>query len=225
MSQILARTHNLVKTFNLGKPNEISPVKGVNLDIIQNTCTILKGASGSGKTTLLTILSCLSKPTQGEYYCLDEKVSRWSEKFLTKFRQKHIGIVFQHFHLIHKLSAFTNIALPLIPLRYNSQKMTKIVENVGEKVQLSHRLYTQVDVLSGGELQRVAIARALVNNPSLIFADEPTAHLDSEMSLKILEIFADLKAQGKTLFITTHDPLVEQHRMVDRVLSMKDGMI
>ncbi|NJO03093.1 MAG: ATP-binding cassette domain-containing protein [Bacteroidia bacterium] len=170
-------------------------------------------------------MSCLAKPSAGEYFCLGEKVSRWSEKFLTRFRQKHIGMVFQHFHLISGLSAYLNIASPLIPQAYRRREIDQAVRLVADQVQISHRLDFKVDTLSGGELQRVALARALVHQPTLLFADEPTAHLDSEMSAHILALFDELKAQGKTIVVTTHDPQVENHAQVDRRLLMKDGQI
>lgn len=225
MSEYIIKTKTLVKTFFKGKPNEVSPVRGVDLNVIPNTCTVLKGSSGSGKTTLLTLLACLAKPTSGEYHCLGQQVSRWSEKFLTTFRREHIGVVFQHFNLISGFSTYVNIALPLIPLGYSRQKTEKMVRAVAESVSIMHRLDYKIDTLSGGEMQRVAIARALVNEPTLLLADEPTAHLDSERSAQILDIFAHLKSQGKTILITTHDPRVEQHPMIDRVLVMKDGLI
>ncbi|MDW7690977.1 ABC transporter ATP-binding protein [Flammeovirgaceae bacterium SG7u.111] len=215
----------LRKVFNLGKINEAIPVVNVDLEIAKGECVILKGPSGSGKSTLLTLLSCLAKPTSGEYFFNGEKVSRWSEKFLTRFRKKHIGVVFQQFNLINGFTTAKNIAVPLLPLGLPFSQIDKKVEKAAEEVNLSHRLHFDVGKLSGGEQQRVAIARALVTSPEVFFADEPTAHLDSAMSVEILTIFQKLKAEGKTLVITTHDPLVEQHEMVDRVLVMKDGVV
>ena len=225
MTEYIIETKSLVKTFNQGKNNEVSPVKKVNLSIEENTCTVLKGASGSGKTTLLTMLACLAKPSSGEYHCLGKQVSRWSEKFLTSFRRQHIGVVFQQFNLISGFTTAQNLALPLIPLGYSSKKINQLVSVVAESVGMSHRLNFKVDTLSGGEMQRVAIARALVNEPTILLADEPTAHLDSDNSKQILEIFAALKNNGKTILMTTHDPLVEQHAMIDQTIIMKDGTI
>lgn len=223
MTEAIIETKALVKTFHKGKNNEVSPVKDINLSIERNSCVLLKGASGSGKTTLLTLLACLSKPTSGQYHCLGQQVSRWSEKFLTGFRRTHIGVVFQHFNLISGFNTYLNISLPLIPLHYSRKKTDRLVQSVAESVGIAHRLDFSVDTLSGGEMQRVAIARALVNEPTILLADEPTAHLDSERSLQILDIFQEIKHQGKTILITSHDPLVEQHPMIDRVLVMKDG--
>lgn len=221
----IIETHQLVKTFNAGKPNEVRPVREVSLQIKENSCVVLKGPSGSGKTTLLTLLSCLAKPTSGKHMCMGEQVSRWSEKFLTSFRQKHIGVVFQHFQLVKGFTTAMNVALPLVPQQIKQSKINEMVAKVVDQVNLQHRLNFKVDNLSGGELQRVAIARALVNNPTIILADEPTAHLDRKLSVNILDIFAALKAQGKTLILTTHDPLVEDHPMVDHTITMQDGVI
>lgn len=221
----IIETHQLVKTFNAGKPNEVRPVREVSLQIKENSCVVLKGPSGSGKTTLLTLLSCLAKPTSGKHLCMDEQVSRWSEKFLTSFRQKHIGVVFQHFQLVKGFTTAMNVALPLVPQPIKQRKINEMVAKVVEQVNLQHRLHFKVDNLSGGELQRVAIARALVNNPTIVLADEPTAHLDRKLSVNILDIFAELKTQGKTLILTTHDPLVEDHPMVDHTITMQDGVI
>lgn len=221
----IIETHQLVKTFNAGKPNEVRPVVDVNLQIKENSCIVLKGPSGSGKTTLLTILSCLAKPTSGQYVCMDEQVSRWSEKFLTRFRQQHIGVVFQNFQLVKGFTTAMNVGIPLIPQKIGPKQMNTKVEKVVNQVSLQHRLNFKIDTLSGGELQRVAIARALVNDPTIILADEPTAHLDRKLSVNILDIFAELKSQGKTLILTTHDPLVEDHLMVDEIITMQDGVI
>ncbi|MCU0444421.1 MAG: ABC transporter ATP-binding protein [Microscillaceae bacterium] len=225
MPDLIIETKDLVKKFYAGKPNEIVAVNQINLQIKDNSCTVLQGASGSGKTTLLTVLSGLAKPTSGEYICLGEKISRWSEKFLTQFRQKHIGIIFQQFQLIKGFTAYTNLAIPLYPLRYNLRQIDQLIQQVAEQVNIRHRLDYQVDTLSGGEMQRVAIARALINQPQIIFADEPTSHLDSQASENIMQIFADLKAQGKTLFITTHDPRVQNSALIDYKIEMKDGKI
>lgn len=221
----IIQTQQLSKTFYKGASNEVRAVKEATLSIEAGSCVLLQGSSGSGKTTLLTLLSCLARPSSGDYQCLGEEVSRWSEKFLTSFRQAHIGIVFQHFNLVHGFSVMHNISLPLWPLGYSAKVMEEKASYAAEQVNISHRLHFAVDKLSGGELQRVAIARALVSQPKLLFADEPTAHLDGENSESILTVFSQLKAQGTTLVITTHDPVVTNHPMVDHTIQMKDGEI
>jgi len=225
MSSPILRTENLTKKFHAKKSNEVIAIQDISLEIPKGECVLLTGSSGSGKSTLLAILSCLSKPTSGKYFCLDEPVSRWSEKFLTRFRRQHIGIVFQHFNLVKGLSVARNVSLPLLPQNLPFKEIKKAVLQATEQVNISHRIDFQIDKLSGGELQRTAIARALVNNPTLIFADEPTAHLDSENSTRILSLFQELKKAGKTLIITTHDPRVEQHSLADRKLILQDGKL
>ncbi len=225
MTNSAIETIGLNKIFNKNKNNEVVPVKEVSLIIPENTCIVLKGASGSGKTTLLSILSCLSKPSSGSYLCLGKEVSHWSEKFLTHFRRNHLGIIFQQFQLIKGIDVYTNIALPLLPLGLSVKAIHQRVLQYAEEVNIQNRLNFKTDILSGGEMQRVAIARALINNPDIVFADEPTAHLDTKNSENILAVFAKLKEKGKTIVITTHDPLVEKHPIVDEIFEMQDGRI
>ena len=216
---------NLSKIFNKGRHNQVDAVVNVTFSIQSNQCIVIKGPSGSGKSTLLSILGCLAKPTQGEYICLDQKVSRWSEKFLTQFRREYIGIVFQNFNLITGLSVKENASLPLLPMNFSAKTIEDKSERILRRLQIDHRLSFKADTLSGGEMQRLAIARALINNPDILIADEPTAHLDTELAKDILEIFYQLKADGKTLIIASHDPLVENHQMVDEVFCMRDGRL
>ena len=223
--ETVIETKALTKTFNQGFPNELSPVKGVDLSIGKGQCVVMKGPSGSGKSTLLSLLSCLSKPSSGSYSCIGQTVSKWSEKFLTKFRLAHIGIVFQHFQLISGFTAYQNIGFPLWPTGLSAAQIDLKISKAAQLASISHRLTEKVEKLSGGEMQRVAIARALVNEPTLLFADEPTAHLDSLTSFKILEVFSTIKASGGTLLITTHDSVVEKHPMVDRVITVSDGNV
>lgn len=223
MKPFIIETKAISKIFNQGKANEVAAVRSVSLAIPYNCCTVIKGPSGSGKSTLLAILGCLAKPTSGEYICLQQKVSRWSEKFLTSFRRQHLGLIFQNFNLIQDLTVEQNIALPLLPGEWSFLDIKKRVAQVCELVQIGHRLKFKVETLSGGEMQRVAMARALINDPEIIIADEPTAHLDTELSKTILNLLAHLKNSGKTLLVSTHDLLVENHPMVDKILCIRDG--
>ena len=224
MQEFAIQTENLTKIFNKGKNNEVEAVLDINLSVKSGTCVLLSGASGSGKTTLLSLLSCLTRPTAGKYHCLGQEVSHWSEKFLTEFRQKHLGIVFQHFNLIKKMTSQVNIGLPLLAQNYSLAQIEKKVQQVAQDVGIEQRLNFEIDTLSGGELQRVAIARALVGEPDIIFADEPTSHLDSENSEQILYLFSQLKAAGKTIIITSHDSLVRSHQLIDETFELKDGL-
>ena len=216
---------NLSKIFNNDQSNEVAAVVDISLSIQPNQCALIKGPSGSGKSTLLSIIGCLTKPSKGEYICLDQKVSRWSEKFLTLFRREHFGIVFQNFNLINGLTVAENMALPLLPVNLSTRTIADKTKQTASHLQIDHRLSFNVDTLSGGEMQRLAIARALINDPDIIIADEPTAHLDTDLAKDILELFAQLKADGKTLLIATHDPLVENHPMVDAIFCMRDGQL
>ncbi len=223
MSELAFEINHLSKTFQQGKSNAYTALHEVNLAVSVGKCIVLQGASGSGKTTLLTILGCLAKPTSGEYICLGQKVSKWSEKFLTTFRREHIGMIFQQFQLISGFTAFENIALPLIPLAYSTKKITQKVHEAAELANITVKLSQKIDLLSGGEQQRVAIARAIVHKPAILLADEPTSNLDQQNALQILHLFAELKAIGTTLLLTTHDSLVAQHTIVDNILKMQDG--
>lgn len=216
---------DVVKTFNSGRPNEVRAVKGVSLTIDPGEVVALRGPSGSGKTTLLSVLGCMSKPTSGDVFVLGERITKWSEQFLTLFRRKHIGFVFQNFSLISNLTAYHNIVLPAIPMGWSSRQIAKNVELWSERLHIAHRLDFDVDVLSGGELQRVAIARALIADPEIVLADEPTAHLDTALAQEILDIFATLKRLGKTIVIATHDPIVSQSTIIDRVVDFRDGQL
>jgi putative ABC transport system ATP-binding protein len=218
-------TNQLTKIFNEGKNNRFEALKNIEIKIKKSSCVLLKGASGSGKTTLLTILGGLAKPSSGEYICLGEKISHWSEKFLTQFRRKNIGIIFQQFQLIQGFDVRTNIGLPALPLVSSSTILNKKVEKIAQEVSISHKLNDLIDTLSGGEMQRVAIARALLNEPQIILADEPTSQLDSENTQIILDFFEILKQKGHTIIITSHDSRVENHHLIDEIKLMKDGEI
>ncbi|TAE13692.1 MAG: ABC transporter ATP-binding protein [Bacteroidetes bacterium] len=225
MQEIAIETRQLTKTFQQGKQNAHHALRGIDLRLEVGKCAVLQGASGSGKTTLLTILGCMTKPTSGEYICLGEKVSKWSEKFLTTFRREHIGMIFQQFHLIQGFTVFENIALPLIPHSLSHKELARKVQESAELANITAKLHEKVDVLSGGEQQRTAIARAIVHKPRLLLADEPTSSLDRENALQILALFENLKKTGTTLLLTTHDSLVASHAVVDTIWRVEDGRI
>ena len=219
------QTQNLNKIFNKGKSNEFIALSDISLSIKKGSCTLLKGSSGSGKTTLISILAGLTKPTSGSYICLDENVSHWSEKFLTQFRREHTGIVFQHFNLIQGLTVEQNIILPLLPLNYSSKKMEIMSKEAATLAQISHKLNQKIDILSGGELQRTAIARALIRKPAILFADEPTSHLDRKNAIEVFEVFEKLKSNGQTIILTTHDEWLKNHPIIDNVIELNDGRL
>jgi putative ABC transport system ATP-binding protein len=215
----------LSKYFHRGKSNEICAFSEVSFSLKKGECLLLHGYSGTGKSTLLNILACLCKPTSGEYICLDEPVSRYSELFAGEFRRKHIGIIFQNFRLLKDLSVAENILLPLVPSfqTLSMRESEKTVLYAAEKADIAHKLSQNAGTLSGGEMQRVAFARAIVNNPALIIADEPTSNLDRKNAVRFLEKMAEFKEEGKTIIISSHDDLVKNSTLIDQVYEMRHG--
>jgi len=219
------RCEHVTKVFNKGKANEVVAVRDVSLEIDAGEVAVLRGPSGSGKTTLLSLIACVARPTSGRVFISGKEVSRLPEKFLTIFRREHVGIIFQQFNLIPELSVLENVTVPLIPTPTPPREGRKRAVDLLKKLGMEKRSSFKVRELSGGEQQRVAIARALINNPSIIVADEPTAHLDTKLAEEFLRIMRSLKEEGKTIVIATHDPLVYQHEMVDVIFDMRDGML
>ncbi len=205
--------------------NEVYALKDVNLSVEDNSIVCIQGASGSGKSTLLAVLGCLFPPTSGRAIINNKRLSRLPDRFLTIHRRETIGFVFQHFNVIDELSVLDNITLPLIPLGIPPAQQERRADKLMDQLAISHRKKFPVSKISGGELQRTAIARALINDPPIILADEPTAHLDSSLSLEFMSIMADLQKAGKTIIIASHDPLVGNHQIVDYFYSMHDGKL
>ncbi|NLI80685.1 MAG: ABC transporter ATP-binding protein [Deltaproteobacteria bacterium] len=213
------------KVFNWGRPNEFVAIDGVNLCLHSQSVTVLKGPSGSGKTTLLTLIACMARPTSGRITLMDREITSLPERFLTEIRRRTFGFMFQQFNLIKGLTALENVMLPAYPA---GEKHAVLEKRAGELLglfNLSEKSRAKVEWLSGGEAQRVAIARALINNPSIIIADEPTAHLDTKLSREFMEILLSLARDGKTILIASHDPIVYESDMVERVVEMRDGKI
>ncbi len=213
------------KAFNQGRHNEHWALAGIDLRIEAGRVTALTGPSGSGKTTLLPVLGCLARPTSGRVRFKGEDVSGLPERFLAEIRRASFGFVFQQFNLIRGLSALDNVMLPAYPLGLGHAELRGRGERLLQRLQMSHRRDAAVQWLSGGEQQRVAIARALINDPQVLIADEPTANLDSALSLEFLAILADLNADGRTVVLTSHDPLVVESAAVHRVVRLRDGRI
>ena len=202
----------------------LQAVRGASLRISQGEIVAVMGRSGSGKTTLLHILAGLERPTAGKILYLGEDVGSLDEDALALWRRANIGLVFQAFHLIPTLSAKENVAFPLYPMRMSIVERSVRAGAHLDQVGLSDRAQHRPSRLSGGEQQRVAIARALVNNPPLIFADEPTGNLDSATGDEILELFKKLRNEtGAAFLIITHDDKVAA--AADRVLKMVDGIL
>ncbi len=216
---------NIKKAFNQGKPNEYWALNGIDLTVEAGKVTAFRGPSGSGKTTLLTLVGCLSRPTSGRVRFKDEDISGMPERFLTDIRRRSFGFIFQQFNLIKGLSALDNVILPGFPTGRPRAELVAAAETLFDQLKLSHRLHARVEWLSGGEQQRVAIARALINNPEVIIADEPTANLDTALSREFMGILESFTAAGKTVMLTSHDPLVVESSAVHRVVGMRDGLL
>lgn len=227
------------KIFNAGKHNQFTAVNNVNLTVEKGKLTILKGPSGSGKTTLMTMIGCMTRPTSGRitlhgvstsfFSPADSKdsldISSLPERFMTEIRRSSFGFIFQQFNLMKGISALDNITLPAYTTGESHLSFTQRAMELMELLSISRHADSPVDWLSGGELQRVAIARALINKPSVIIADEPTAHLDSALSIEFMESIGKLKQDGKTILIASHDPLVYDSHLADTIVGMRDGHV
>jgi putative ABC transport system ATP-binding protein len=218
----LAKT---TKIYNQGKPNEVTALHEVSLTVAPQTMVCLQGASGSGKSTLLAIIGCVFPPTSGRATIAGKQLSRMPDRFLTIHRRETIGFIFQQFNVLPHLSVLDNITLPLLPLGVSPRERRERARKLLEQLAISHRENFPAGQISGGEMQRVAIARALINNQPIILADEPTAHLDTRLSMEFMRIMSGLKTDGKTIIIASHDPLVSEHPAIDRIIQIKDGSI
>lgn len=221
----MIRLRDIKKIFNSGKDNEFTALRSISIDIEMQKVTVFKGPSGSGKTTLLSIIGCMAKPTAGRMWIEDREVSSLPERFLTEIRRKTFGFVFQQFNLIKGLSVIENVMLPSYPCGEELGEIEKRAKGLIKLFNLSRKESSKVEWLSGGEQQRVAIARALINNPSIVIADEPTAHLDTKLSKEFMELMKMLNDRGKTIIIASHDPIVYESDIVDDILNMRDGLI
>jgi len=206
------------------KYGDLEVVKNVSLTIDAGEFVCLVGKSGCGKTTLLSLLSGLEKPTRGQVVLNGKEIDGVSEDELALFRRENVGFIFQSFNLIPTLSAWENVALPLFPLKMTGEERRKRATELLGKMELGHRLEHLPSALSGGEKQRVAIARALINNPKIIFADEPTGNLDSSTGEAIMDILGKLhRDEGVAILMVTHE--AELAKAANRVIRMKDGEV
>jgi putative ABC transport system ATP-binding protein len=222
---MLIELESVTKIYNQGQVNEVVALDNISLNIDDNSMVCLRGASGCGKSTLLSVVGCVFQPTKGRVTIAGKQLSRLPDRFLTLHRRRFIGFIFQNFNILTSLTVRENIVLPLVPLGISPARMRERSDELMKQFGISHRQNFPAGQVSGGELQRVAIARALVNDPPLILADEPTAHLDSRLSVEFMRFMADLKKKGKTIIITSHDPMVAEHPAIDQVIDMKDGRI
>jgi len=220
---ILIQTEKVCKTYNRHRPDEVVALINATFKVHQGEVIVLKGPSGSGKSSLLSLVGCLGRPTSGSINVAGRDVAKLPERFLASIRRETFGFIFQQFNLLRDLSVFDNVLLPLYPTSLKLAEMRGRVDEAIERFGLGKRKQMKVRQLSGGEQQRVAIARALVNRPQIIIADEPTAHLDSDLSSYLLEVLAEQKRAGRTIIIATHDPVVYQAPLIDRTYEMLHG--
>lgn len=204
-------------------PDEMHALTDVSLTVSRGEAVVLKGPSGSGKTTLLSIIGCMTRPTEGRVVVSGRDVAKLPERFLTAIRRTTFGFIFQQFNLIRDLSVLENILLPLYPVGMDIGEMLERGERLLDRFGLKTKREMKVRQLSGGEQQRTAIARALINGPEVVIADEPTAHLDRQLSIELAAHLGDLHDEGRTLIIATHDPFMSGQPYVNRSIEMQDG--
>ena len=217
----ILEAHHLTKTYAVDH-REITVLEDVSLSVAAGSFVVISGSSGSGKTTLLTLLSGLDRPTSGQVWINDMEITDASEQVLAPLRNRMVGFVFQSFHLVPSMTALENIMFPaeLMHDPHAEERARLLLQRVG----LTARADNLPSQLSGGEKQRIALCRALINQPPLLFADEPTGNLDSENGRIVLEQLIDLKnAHAATLVLVTHNPQIA--RAADRVLQLEDGRL
>jgi len=212
---------NVCKTYSNNGQKPVYAVKNANLVIEKGEFVAIIGPSGSGKSSLMNILGMLDRPSSGEYYFENRDVNTLSEDELAGIRNRKIGFVFQRFHLLPKTTALENVELPLLYSEKNNIRSFAL--DALAAVGLTERATHRANELSGGQQQRVAIARALVNDPDIIFADEPTGNLDVESGREIIKIFQSLNTSGKTIILITHDPAVASY--AGRTIKILDGVV
>jgi putative ABC transport system ATP-binding protein len=221
----MIRLNHVTKIFNQGNTNEFMAVDDVSLTIDPDLVTVLKGPSGSGKTTLLSIIGAMAKPTSGRVEIRNREITSLPERFLTEIRRGTFGFIFQQYNLIKGITALENVMIPAYPNGEHHGPLKRRALGLLDLFNLSHKATSKVEWLSGGEAQRVTIARALINDPQIIIADEPTAHLDTKLSKEFIEIMAKLNREGKTVLISSHDPLIYESATVNRVIELRDGRV
>jgi putative ABC transport system ATP-binding protein len=223
MSEPLVRIFGVHKYFRRGS-ERIDVLNGLALQVGEGEFFGLMGPSGSGKTTLLNLIAGLDKPSEGEVWVGEHCISSMSESQLARWRTRHVGFVFQFYHLLPVLSAYENVELPLLLLPLSGSERRQQVEIAMELVGLKDRMWHRPGQLSGGQQQRVGIARAIVTDPELIVADEPTGDLDAKSAEEILDLLEELRAGlEKTIILVTHDPRAA--RRTDRILRLEKGVL
>ena len=212
----------VTKHYALGTQT-VEALRGITFEIKKGEFIAIMGPSGSGKSTLMNIIGCLDSPTHGTYFLNNQEVSTLEGDELAGIRNKEIGFVFQNFHLLARNTALDNVMLPLKYAGVEKAEQLARAKAALSQVGLEDRMGHQPSELSGGQQQRVAIARALVNNPSILFADEPTGNLDSQTGHDVMQLFHNLHAQGQTIILITHENEVAEE--AQRTIFIKDGLV
>lgn len=218
----MIKTNELVKVFRTDEV-ETTALNKVSLNIESGEFVAIMGPSGCGKSTLLNILGLLDNPSAGELWFMNHEVSKFSEKQRTNLRKSNIGFVFQSFNLIDELTVYENVELPLLYLNMPSSERKRKVEEVLDRMKMSHRKKHFPQQLSGGQQQRVAISRAVVTNPKLILADEPTGNLDSANGEEVMNLLSQLNSEGTTIIMVTHSP--SDAEKAHRIVQLFDGHV
>ncbi len=224
MDKPIIELKGIRKSYFIGEPNELEVLHGIDLTIYEGEFVAIVGESGSGKSTLMNIIGALDKSTEGDYVLDGININSADENTLSSIRNEKVGFVFQTFNLIGRQSALKNVELPMLYAGVQKRERRERAQRLLAEVNMTDRAKHMPNELSGGQKQRVAIARAMANNPSIILADEPTGALDSDTSLKVMEIFKKLNTESaKTIVLITHNK--ELADMCQRVLTLKDGRI
>jgi ABC-type lipoprotein export system ATPase subunit len=221
-ADVIIRVADVSRHFEMGEERVVA-LDHVSLEIQRGEYVGLTGPSGSGKSTLLYVMSGMDRPTSGDIWVLGQKISEMDENALAEYRRGGIGFVFQSFNLVSSMTALQNVELPLIfagkPLRARRERAAELLTRVG----LANRLDHKPNQMSGGQQQRVAIARALVNDPAVVYADEPTGNLDSHSGAEVVALLRELHNEGRTIVLISHDPGVAAN--ASRIVRLRDGKI
>jgi putative ABC transport system ATP-binding protein len=219
----IIRCENIHKIYNEARPHEVRALSDVNAEVEKGAITIFRGPSGSGKTTLLSIIGAIDRPTKGNVYIGGKDIANFSDNALSLLRRKFFGFVFQNFSLIPRMPAWENVSYPLIPFGINEKERRERALRLLDKFGLSQRAGHTPEELSGGEQQRVAISRALICDPDALIMDEPTSNIDEDSVFLLIDIIKRLKAEGKTIIISSHDEAL--FPIADVMFTLRQGRL
>lgn len=224
MAKTIIDMKGIVKKFYIGQPNELTILRGIDLNVEEGEFVSIVGQSGSGKSTLMNIIGALDRPTEGEYTLDGVAINQAGDAQLSGIRNSKIGFVFQTFNLIPRTSALKNVELPMLYASVPKGQRTARAKELLEMVDMGERMGHMPNELSGGQKQRVAIARAMANDPAIILADEPTGALDSSTGRLVMDLFHRLhREQGKTIVLITHNQELAEE--TQRVITIRDGQV